>query len=313
MRTTVGLFLFLVFVVSWGFDSTDIPTCGYAPGWNCRPHPLIEPVDYCRAVSDSSQAQSSVPVQPMEVIFALMHYFYPGNNSYRIPTGENDIKPLRDSWGFQYYSLEIGAFRWDQIFALDFNYDSSSYSKPGAQLFETARATDNLLIDINLPNGPDTGVLEKDHRWPSAACAFIPAPLWKLMRGSDLQNKSITTYCGDTVFPEGYLQVGTHFDVYMVTDRWFPIPEVPVFWYINRDTGEVAAQLYYQSLSLVGSQNYFWDFSKKIVPDEIARKMFRENPHYYFDINLDMVKRGCTDEIYQAVLKDQFANASLIN
>ena len=85
-----------------------------------------------------------------------MHYFLPGTNSHNGNVDnahESYLRtpptspPRRDSWGYQYYSLEHLAFRWDQIFNLDYAYDYADGAKPGAQLMETARASDRLLID----------------------------------------------------------------------------------------------------------------------------------------------------------------------
>jgi len=275
-------------------DSTDIPTCGDAPGWNCAPHPLMNPNDYCNAVKAGSAGLCPVEFQPLEGLYAYLHYFYPGTNSY--PTPSSTVR--RNSYGFQYYSRVHQALRYDEVFLLDYNYDvANGTAKPGSELYESARATEQLLIDLSIPS-KNIGVLNKD----PGSCVFIPAPIWKLMNSDDLSNANITTYCGKTVFPKGYFTVGTTFDVYQVNDRWFD--GIPIFWYINRQTGQIAGQLYYQTIN--GAQNYFWDFSLRLIPDSQAIAKFSQNPHYYFDINQDMVNRACSSQIASLVQNDQF-------
>lgn len=89
-----------------------------------------------------------------------------------------------------------------------------------------------------------------------------------------LSNPNITTYCGKTVFPKGYFTVDTTFDVYQVNDRWFD--GIPIFWYVNRQTGQIAGELCYQTIN--GSQNYFWDFSLSLIPDSQAIAKFPKTP-----------------------------------
>lgn len=89
-------------------DPTDIPTCGKSPAWNCADHPLLEPAAYCNAIKAGSKGACPVQYEPMTSLYALMHYFYPGTNSYSVLTPPPGTKApyRRDSWGYQYYSLE---------------------------------------------------------------------------------------------------------------------------------------------------------------------------------------------------------------
>merc|ERR1719284_1316135 len=106
-------------------------------------------------------------------------------------------------------------------------------------------------------------------------------------------NAEISEYIGVAVFPDGFMQTGTDFDAYKVTNRW-PIPNAEVIYYVDRSAGSknygfVTAWLIFQP----SGTNYFWDFSDIIKSGDDAKSKFEAGPQYVFGFPEWWVE-GCT-------------------
>lgn len=178
----------------------------------------------------------------------------------------------RDAKGYQYFSRSFQSVRYDQTFSLELPYDETHV---GAELYDVGSITNGVFQDISINAHTAKAVCF------NAAVAFPPEFPIILTYAAE--------YLGTQLFPVGYFQTpGNLFDVYSVEGQWFA--GATVYYFVDRSNGQVAQQLYHQSIS--GGPNYFRDFGSNLFTNAEAQMMFHEKPKYYF--NLDkMVNRYC--------------------
>eukprot|EP00658_Telonema_sp_P-2_P070215 TRINITY_DN5979_c0_g1_i5.p1 TRINITY_DN5979_c0_g1~~TRINITY_DN5979_c0_g1_i5.p1 ORF type:complete len:286 (-),score=51.58 TRINITY_DN5979_c0_g1_i5:173-1030(-) len=205
---------------------------------------------------------------------------------------------LRDSLFVQYFSAGYGAFRYDEIFVYDAEYDTKV---SGSEMLETSNFVDGVFGNINLAPGINNK-LELSPLYGGTVQATAPGSC--ITRGGltmptahDLTDKSVGTYLGLARFPKGFMQEGELFDAYKVINRW-PVPGAVIIMYVDRtphsrNFGYVSTWLIFQT-GPDGSagKNYWWDFSGVLTSGAAARKKFDFNPDYYFKIPKHLVD-GC--------------------
>ena len=259
-----------------------IPQCG--PGFTgCQSDPddpFLDVEAYCNAVRAQSAGKCPRPIVHLTENIAEVRYW--------LPPAQQGGEKKRLSTGFQYYSLEHSRFKYDEVFVYDYAFDSTHV---GGEIYETTFGTTEFLVSIpKATNG----------EWE---CHYLTQAMgWSLLSSADLENPEIATYCGVDVVPEpGFFMEGEVFDIYVVRGRWFA--GTPVVWFVNRKTGRVAGQVYYQSSSFAQSQNYFWDMSRALYDAEQSAAKFAENADYYLDLNAEMVAEACPGPANAAVRK----------
>lgn len=219
--------------------------------------------DYANGIKAASVGACPISIVGLggndSAFIAHGHYWFPQVNT------DQDV---RESFFIQYYWGEKSIWRYDEIFVYDPAYDSKH---GGAESFEAS----------NQFNGVFTNVLFAPNTTGHHECIALPGQTFQSY--ADPSDATISEYIGVAVFPDGFMQTGTDFDAYMVTNRW-PPPNAKVVYYVDRSAGSknygfVTAWLIFQDNSGV---NYFWDFSDIIKSGDDAKSKFEAGPQYVF-------------------------------
>lgn len=203
------------------------------------------------------------------------HYWFPQQ------TPSTDT---RDSFFIMYYWADRQVWRYDEIFVYDAEFDKKH---AGAETYEGSNMINGVFTNVNLasntllPTTPDGG---------AKTCIGIGGQTFQT--AEDALNSSIAEYIGIATFPEGYMQIGTVFDAYVVAKRW--PTGAPVIYFVDRTPG---GQNYgYLTVWLILQSpvgpNYFWDYSHPLKQGQVAVDNFKVDPTYYFGLPATFVD-GC--------------------
>lgn len=255
--------------------------------------------EYAQGVMAGSYGNCSIPVRgtggvDSEVI-AQGHYWYAADDK------EGNMRhQTRDSYFVQYYSAAYNAFRYDEIFVFDPEYDTKV---DGIEMFETSNMIDGVFSNVNLAPGIDSAnisdlsPLQGGTVKATAPGSCITRAGMTLPSAHDLSDQTVSTYLGIVEFPQGFMSVGHVFDAYKVINRW-PVPYADIIMYVDRTPGSpnygfCTTWIIFQLDNTGGpGKNYWWDYSNVKYSGGDARRKFDMNPDYYFKLPKHLID-GC--------------------
>ncbi|CAJ1457224.1 unnamed protein product [Effrenium voratum] len=192
-----------------------------------------------------------------------------------------DGSRVRTSWGFQYYDAAQQRLAYQQLFRREPVYDREN---PGGEMLEYMSMVDGSLLNVNINWG---GHAECIYAPPG----FVP----KLPTMQAFKDRSVNvTYVASTSIQDPKTEAELSADVYVVEGLWFN--GAPLYYYIDRSTGQLRCQLYFQSQLEQPGPNYFWWMYENLDITDAQAKFAGDDDKYYFGFPQSMVDQ-CPDGV----------------